>query len=172
MIPAPPISLVQQIEIAHAKNEQKIQAEVGIPQTDISTEAALQIKHFGAWCRSRGVKSLPSVPATVAAFIRSEAAIGVPPDRIVDAVWAIEALHDNAGYSNPWATASVRTEVGRILNLDGCPRSWPKADRLKYNSLPIEIRAVIDRREQQNSRALRKIQNNFADFKKGTSTNG
>ena len=62
----------------------------------------------------------------------------MPADRIVDAIWAIEALHDNSGYPNPCATASVKVELGRILNLDG-PRSWPKADRLKFNSLPIEI---------------------------------
>jgi hypothetical protein len=78
----------------------------------------------------------------------------VPADRIVDAVWAIEALHDNAGHSNPCATASVRIELGRILNLGDGPRSWPRADRVKYLALPVEIQAVIDRREQQNSRAF------------------
>ena len=56
MIPAPPIGLVQQIEIAHQKNEQKIAAEVGIPQQDISTEASLLLRHFGAWCKSGELK--------------------------------------------------------------------------------------------------------------------
>ena len=85
----------------------------------------------------------------------------MPPERIFDALQVIEAVHDNAGYSNPCATASVRVELGRLFNLDGHPRSWPKADRLKYNALPIELRIVIDRREIQNTRALRKLQNDF-----------
>ena len=74
-----------------------------------------------------------------------------------------------SNYANPVATAAVRCELGRLFNLDGHPRSWPKADRLKYNALPIELRIVIDRRETQNTRALRKLQNDFAAFKqKGT----
>ena len=165
MIPAPPIGLVQQIEIAQQKNEQKISTEIGIPQQEISTEAALLLRHFSAWCKSRGIKALPCAPTSVAAFVRSESAIGVPPERIFDALQVIEAVHDNAGYSNPCATASVRVELGRLFNLDGHPRSWPKADRLKYNALPIELRIVIDRREIQNTRALRKLQNDFAAFK-------
>ena len=169
MVPSQTVSLAQQIERGQAANQQKIAAEIGIPQQDISTEAALLLRHFSAWCNSRGVKSLPCAPTTVAAFVRSEAAIGVSPEQIFDALAAIEALHDNSNYANPVATAAVRCELGRLFNLDGHPRSWPKADRLKYNALPIELRIVIDRRETQNTRALRKLQNDFAAFKqKGT----
>ena len=164
MIPAPPIGLIQQIEIAHQKNSEKISREIGIPQTDISTEAALQLKHFGAWCKSKGIKALPCAPTSLAAFVRAENAIGVPVDRIVDALWAIEALHDNNGYANPVATAAVRVELDRILKFDRYPR-WPKADKLKFLLLPPDIKAVIARREEQNTRVLRKIQNDFAAFK-------
>ncbi len=123
MIPSPPIQLTQVIERVQANNEKKIAAEVGIPRQEVSTEAALLLRHFCAWCKARGVKSLPCAPVTVAAFVRAQGADGVAPDQILEALSGIEALHDNQGLPNPVATAVVRR---RSQNASPNPLlSWP-----------------------------------------------
>jgi hypothetical protein len=103
---------------------------------------------------------------TLAAFCRAENAFGVPPDRIFDEVRAVELAHDATGLSNPAATLAVRTELWRILELGDGPRTWPKADRPLWASLPIEVRAVIARREEQTHTALRRLQNRMSDLSK------
>jgi hypothetical protein len=161
MVPSPTIELHQQIEIAQQKNADKLAAELKPPRFELDTEALLALRHFKAWCDQRGVKSCPARPATAGAFVRSEAAAGVQPERIFDALQAIELLHDNAGLPNPIATAAVRAELGRILSVDA-PRSWKKSDGLLFNGLPIEVRAVIARRARQDELAIRKLQNETA----------
>ena len=135
------MSLVETIERAQIANEKKLAAEVKPPKPELDDEALRHMARFASWAKSRGVKPLPCAPVTLAAFVRAENAFGVPPDRIFDSVRAVEQTHDAAGLSNPAATLAVRTELGRILNLEA-PRTWPKADRPIFNSLPIEVRAV------------------------------
>jgi hypothetical protein len=169
MIPTETVELTQVIARGLDANEAKVAAEIATPKQEISTDELLHLRHFAEFCRGRGVRSKPAHPATVARYCRSQAAFGVPGPRIFDALEAIEAEHDNGGFANPIATAPVRTELGRLFNLDNQPRSWPPRDRLKYNALPIELKIVIDRRETQNTRALRRLQNDFALLKqKGT----
>jgi len=158
------MNLPQQIEAAQQKNEAKLAAEIAPPKLEIETDALLLLRHFAAWCKERGIKSCPAQPATVAAFIRSQNSIGVQREQIFDALRAIEAMHDNHALPNPVATAAVRVELGRILNIEA-PRSWPKADRVKFYSLPIEVRAVIERRAQQDTKALRRLQNEVAQLR-------
>jgi len=161
------MTLVDAIDKACTANEKKLLDEVRPPVPELVDAARAYIDRFTLWCKSRGVKALPCAPATLAAFCRAENAFGVPPDRIFDEVRAVEQAHDAAYLSNPAATLAVRTELGRILNIpeDG-PRSWPKTDRPLYASLPIEVRAVIARREEQTSTALRRLQNRMSDLSK------
>jgi hypothetical protein len=159
-------NLVTAIDLAQAANEKRIAAEINAPKHKLDDSEALAIlRSFAGWCSSRGVKWLPATPATCAAWIRFQDA-SVPVETIEKAIGAIEAVHDQHGYANPIATAAVRAELGRILKLEA-PRSWPKADRLKFNSLPIEVRAVIERRASQDSLALRRLQNRVAELRKG-----
>jgi hypothetical protein len=163
------LGLAQQIELAQRANERKIATSVPLPQQEISTEAALLLKHFAAWCKSRGIKALPCAPTSVAAFIKSESDSGVRPQQIIEVVHLIEALHDNQGLANPVATAVVRCELGKLLKIEA-PRSWRKTEWPLFYSLPIEVRAVIERRQRENDNALRRVQQDSALLKqqKGT----
>src|SRR5262245_27049960 len=110
------MSLQEAIDRAQANNEQKLASRVPSPKQELDSEALLLLRHFAEWARARGVKFCPAAPASVAAFVRSEAAAGVPPERILPALRAIEAMHDNSGgLANPIATAPVRAELQRIL---------------------------------------------------------
>jgi hypothetical protein len=164
------MTLTEQIELAHQQNEKKIASEVGIPKVELDTEAVLMLRHFAEWAKSRGIRYLPCAPASAAAFCRAESAVGVPAERIVRTLEAIQAMHDNAGLANPIATASVRTELARILDIPA-PRSWPTADKLKWNSIPPEIQAVISRRDAQDSKVLRRLQNENAELRKSINSN-
>jgi hypothetical protein len=161
------LGLVQQLERSYRANEQRIATEIGIRQQEISTEAALLLRHFSAWCKARGVRHLPCASTSVAAFVRSEAAAGVSPTQIIEVAHLIEALHDNQGAANPVATAVVRYELGKILKIEA-PRSWRKIEKPAFYSLPIEIRATVERRERENEKALRRVQNDLALLKQQT----
>ena len=56
MVPSQTVSLAQQIERGQAANQQKIAAEIRIPEQDID-RGRVTLRHFSAWCNSRGVKS-------------------------------------------------------------------------------------------------------------------
>ena len=84
------------------------------------------IARLRKWCQEIGVSSCPCKPLTLAAFIRSEAALGVAPEEIATTYCgAISELHNHYGHANPTATTPVRLELSRILKLTP-PRSWPK----------------------------------------------
>jgi hypothetical protein len=152
------MTLAEQIELAHQQNEKRIASEVGIPKLEQDTEALMLLRHWVEWAKQRGVRYMPCAPASAAAFIRAESAVGVPAERIVRTLEAIQAMHDNAGLANPIATAPVRAELSRILKLDG-PRSWSRSERLLLATVPAEVRAVIERRSKADSDLIRKLQN-------------
>jgi hypothetical protein len=158
------MTLIDAIEQAQASNEKKLASQVPTPKQGLDSEALLLLRHFAEWAKQRGVKFLPCAPTSAAAFIRTESAVGVPADRIIRTLEAIQTMHDNAGLANPIATAPVRTELVRILKIDG-PRSWSKAERLVFTSLAPEVQAIIQRHAKIDSDAVRKAQNQAAAFK-------
>ena len=121
----------------------------------------MALRHFADYARSRGVKYLPCAPTTVAAFIRSESAIGVTPERIVLELRAIEQAHDSAGLPNPVACASPRMDLTRIIKTEG-PRSWNKSERLVFAGLAPEVQGIILRHAKLDSDAVRRTQNEAA----------
>lgn len=157
------MNLAQAIAQAR-KNEQALASMIAAPKPQLESDALICVRRFGDWCRSKGVPFCPAQPATVAAYIRHENKEGANFQRIFDTVQAIEQMHDAAGVSNPCATMAVRHELGCIYHVDA-PRSWPKADRPLFSSLPIEVRAVIERRAEQDSRAVRKAQQEATDLR-------
>jgi hypothetical protein len=164
MIGNPTVGLVQQIEKAQIANEAKLAKQVERPTFELDTEAQLQWRHFQLFCQTRGVRFQGAHPATVASFVFSENSYGVPPDRIMSGLEAIETSHDNAGLPNPVATSIVRTAVGKVLRLEA-PRSWPARDRPKFYTLPVEVQAVVLRRSQQDTKAVRQAQNGASELR-------
>jgi hypothetical protein len=164
------MTLVDAIERAHAENEKKLASQVPTPKQELDSEAIMHLRRFAEWCKSRGVKCLPCGPTTAAAFIRHESAAGVPADRILSALEAIEAAH--SGLSNPIASAAPRAELARILKLEGEPRSWSKPERLVFAGLPPEVQGIITRRAKRDSDLIRRLQNENHQLKMSLNTKG
>jgi hypothetical protein len=175
--------LVQAIDLAQQANEKRIAAEINPPKPKLDdAESLLLLRHFAGFCKQRGVKFCPARPATVAAFIRSEAAIGVPPATLFAAMLAIEALHDTQNEANPVACAAPRAELTRIREetetapedraklvqaLDvRAPDSWNKSEKLLFNDLPVEAKEIIYRRDRQQCLVVRRAQNEASDLRK------
>jgi hypothetical protein len=159
-------NLAEQIARAHANNEARIAAEIETPKPHLESNALVCARRFSDWCRStKGVPFCPAQPATVAAYIRHENKEGANFQRIFETVRAIEQMHDAAGVSNPCASMAVRHVLGTLYHIDA-PRSWPKADRPLFNSLPIEVRFVIERRAEQDSLATRRALNEAGELRR------
>ena len=152
------MTLADAIALQTAANEQKLSE--GIPRIrTLEPDGAIRLQAFERWCREQGVRSAPSHPATVATYIRNQEALGVEPNKIFKSCEAIEALHSDNGFANPIATSVVRAELERVLkavDAVSAPRSWPRAEQLLWATLPIEIRAIIARRERDRERWVRK----------------
>jgi hypothetical protein len=153
------LNLADAIAAAHAQNEAKFTAQVA-PYGELDNEAQMHLAAFIKWCGAHGVRSLPATPASVAMFV-----MGTRPEEVAPALMAIQELHDSKGLPSPVATAAVRSAVSRTLKLKP-PRSWRKAEQLMFGELPPEIRAAIERREQQRETELRRLMNQLTELKR------
>jgi hypothetical protein len=156
-------NLATAIQAAHIANEQKIAATVERVSPELSADELAALSVFNRWCGLNGLRNIPANPRVVAAWIRSEK--GTDPNKIIETLSAIERLHDFHSLPNPIATSTVRNELGRVMNIQP-PRSWRKSEQLVFMSLPVEIRAAIERREHQRETELRRLQNEVAELKK------
>jgi DNA polymerase III delta subunit len=96
-------------------------------------------------------------------FVRSEHANGAPPERILAALNAIEAIHADNNLASPTATKSVRTELSRVLKVEA-PR-WNNQEKLIFYGLPPEAQEIISRHSRLDSKAVRKAQNEAAELR-------
>ena len=147
--------LANAIADAQARNEAALGATMQ-PYT-IDAEAQSAIAEWRRWCADNGVRACPAHPASVAVWMRSMGALGIPEEKIASALTAIAELHDSRGLANPCATASVRAELTRALEIKA-PRSWRRAEQLMFSELPAEIRLAVERRERQRDTELRRLQ--------------
>jgi hypothetical protein len=155
------LSITDAIQLAQEKNEAALAQNVQPPPQELDSEALLLLRHWAEFCKARGIRACPARPASVAMFIRSENSLGVPVERILAALAAIEVMHNQAAESNPVACAMPRLELEKITNIEA-PRTWPKVDRPLFQSLPPDVRAVIKRNADSTSLALRRLQNKVA----------
>jgi hypothetical protein len=163
-------SLADAIEAAQARNQETViqTARIAAPNFDLTMGEKNALGLFQRWARDRGVKAMPPAPAVVAAWIKSEAESGIDTRQIELCLEALQKVTDAHLLPSPVATAVVRAELGRVLQIQP-PRSWPTSDKLKFHSLPPEIKIVISRRDQQDSKALRRLMNEAAEFRKSNS---
>src|SRR5690242_16446639 len=88
------------------------------------TETQLQIwSQFESYCQRVGLRTFPSAPASVAAYLQA-----VPDEALWPICDAIVAIHDRFGQSNPVGTHMVRVILERRLRTE-CPRSWDREAR-------------------------------------------
>src|SRR5262249_32171213 len=153
------MNLAQQIEIAQARNEQALTAQIASPQLEVDPRL---LNRFVGWCNQRGVRCTPAV---VAAYVQSEYSSGTAPEEILTSLASIEAWETNGGRANPCATPAARAALADILKVDP-PRSWNKFEQGIFISLPIEAQRVIWRHAKIDSDAVRKAQNQAAQLRK------
>lgn len=66
---------------------------------------------FGAWCVARGLVAVPALPATVAGFLREQAAAGKKAATLARYTASIARLHALADQPDPTRTELVRLEL-------------------------------------------------------------
>jgi hypothetical protein len=117
------------------------------------TEAEL-LRLWCAWCKTKSVRHAPAKPHVVAAFIIEQGNL--------DALPAIDLLHQSFDLSNPVMTGIVGAAIERVASVKP-PRSWPAADKALWATLPAQIRERISMREKQRDDGLRLAQNQYAE---------
>jgi hypothetical protein len=144
-------------------NEQAI-ASCFPPPPALPPEVQQLLIPFLEWADRQRVRSLPARPASVAAFAQWQKDLGVPKDKISATLTAIEALHTAANWGNPVATPLVRTTTA--ASTIEPPRSWAKDEKQLFAGLPVEVQAIVARREQEREKVLRQAQNSTAEYRK------
>lgn len=104
---------------------------------------------FEAFCRQRGLSSLPAAPATVAAYA-AEAARTLKANTIERRLTAISQAHQLAGLSNPTEDKLVRTVLAGIRRVKGTAQQGkeplsPELLRKMFDGAPEDLRTLRDR---------------------------
>jgi hypothetical protein len=160
------MNLAVVLEEAERKNQEKLTARISCPALELTPEARNRFSYFAHWCRDRGVRALPAMPATIAVFIKNEHQAGISGENIWKSVQAIELAHSqDVNLANPVATAVVRQALAEVYAVKA-PRSWSSAEHLIFYSLPIELRDVVKRHADLTSLELRRLHNKVADLSK------
>jgi hypothetical protein len=161
------MTLAETIQNVQLANERKLAqtARVAAPRLELTDEARRLLGGYISWCKARGVRHAPALPSTVALWVKSEHEAGVRPEIIAKTLDAIDALHGYSNVATPVPTPIVREELQRVLQIEA-PRSWSKADKLKFMTMPADIREIISRRARQDEVALRRAQNELAEIRK------
>jgi hypothetical protein len=93
---------------------------------------------FGKWCIVRNVRSLPAMPAHIAAFIADLATAGKSIKQIWPLVQEISAAHLQNNFADPTAGGVVSATINSIALLDP-PRSWPATEKQRWKQLPYDL---------------------------------
>jgi hypothetical protein len=134
------------------------------PPPELSPEARQLLTPFLQWTEAQKVRALPAKPCTVAAFCQWQKDKGAPKEKLNATLSAIEALHNAASVGNPIATPIVRT-ITAASTIEP-PRSWTKDEKVLFTGLPVEIQAVIARREKNRETELRRAQNEAGELRR------
>jgi hypothetical protein len=144
-------------------NEQAIASCFPRPP-ELPPDAQQHLTPFLEWCAVQKVRALPCRPTSLAAYLQWERDRHTPKEKISATVAAIEQLHNAANWGNPCASPIVR--ITTAASTIEAPRSWPAADKLRWPELPIEIQAVVARREKNRETELRRAQNEAGELRR------
>src|SRR5262245_11944782 len=134
------------------------------PPSQLSDDARQRLIPFLAWCEQQKVRPVPCRPQCVAAYCQHQQDIGVSRQVIAERLEAIADLHNAASWGNPCATPVVRRVTG--ASTIEAPRSWDKESKIAFTELPVEIQAVIAKREQDRETAMRRAQNEAGELRR------
>lgn len=150
------------------EGERKLAATIAVPEIELRADLRSRLAPFYAFAESKSVRHLPARPATVAAWIRFQAGMGVPAEQILAVLAAIEVAHDQHSLANPVRTAIVRAELNTIVKVDP-PRSWPKQAKATFALLPPDIQRVLAKRQMDFDKELSRLHEEVANLRR---TNG
>jgi hypothetical protein len=134
------------------------------PPPQVSPEAQQRLIPFVQWAEAQRVRALPARPTTVAAYVQYQQDQGVKRQTIAERLEAISQLHFAASMANPCATPVVR--ITTAASTIEPPRSWTKDEQQLFTGLPVEIQAVVARREHDREKVMRRAQNEAAEAKR------
>jgi hypothetical protein len=138
------------------RNESKLAEQLALPPpADLDDETKRSLVPFIEWATTANVRYCPALPTTIGAFVLAQAAARIPEQQILDQVAAIAQLHDHYGLPSPIATTAARYALEQVVKSEA-PRSWTREEKLLWASLPPEIRAVIQRRDKDQEKAMRR----------------
>jgi hypothetical protein len=120
---------------------------------------------FGKWAIVRNVRSLPAMPAHVAAFITDLASAGKSVKEIWPLVQEISQAHVSNGFADPTAGGVVGDMINSISMIDA-PRCWPKSEWSRFKQLPYDLQLFYSQKDAERSRAIRRSQNEAAELRR------
>lgn len=82
---------------------------------------------FKEWCESQNICPLPAPPNAVAAFIASQADIGIKPATLNRRIAAIKYLHESAGYESPTHHKGIAATLAGIKRVKGSKQAQKRA---------------------------------------------
>ena len=148
---------------AFDKNERAMLEKLGpMPRVDLAEHKTF-IDLFIDWCSKNGVRHCVARPWVVATYLTEHVHRG--EEFALNVVNAIGALHDYHGQPNPAATRVVRAALDQIIKPE-VPRSWTKAEKEMFSSLPPDIRSAINRRERQREWYVGQTRNELDQLRK------
>jgi len=115
---------------------------------------------FRDWCAANRVSELPATPGDVAGFIAKYAPMGI--ESVWPMVLEISRAHQAHGLADPTLGPLVSSELNKIAKINA-PRSWPKAEKYRFKSLPYDLQRYLgprdDARDDETRRLLSEIGN-------------
>ena len=116
---------------------------------------------FKAWCEQREITPYPARPASVAFYILENAGLGI--GELLRIVKSISLVHESV--ADPTASGAVPAALNKIAPI-AAPRSWPKAGKLRFFSLPYDLQVYVAAHEDQREKEIRRAHNEAADARK------
>jgi hypothetical protein len=116
---------------------------------------------FKSWCEQRQITPYPARPAAVAAFILENAALGI--DELLRIVKSISVVHERV--ADPTASGAVPAALNKIAPIQP-PRSWPKAKKVRFLSLPWDLQAFFAKHEERREKEIHRAHGDAAEARK------
>jgi site-specific recombinase XerD len=138
---------------ATLEDEIRIAASYAKQDTSEATRRAYRgdWRAFEAWCRARGLASLPALPAAVATFLAYEAEHGAKASTIGRRCAAIRYYHRQSNYPTPTDDESVRKTmrgIRRSIGVAPIKKSAATADQLVHMIPPTTDTRMIAIRDR------------------------
>jgi hypothetical protein len=116
---------------------------------------------FKAWCEQKDITPFPARPPAVAYFILENADLGIK--ELLRIVKSISLVHESV--ADPTAGGAVPAALNKIAPIPA-PRSWPKAEKVRFRDLPYETQKYLSGRDFEINREIQQAKRDAAQARK------